>query len=128
MSKKKSKKKRYYVTYNRTQISVPVNPRKGKCVACKRKKGEGITVTQIHHTIYEFLLKTIKKNHMLALKNILELCFPCHKIADGFRMLLVRTAYDRILQVFKKLPRNQQTKMVRVCDMILEYWESERFK
>jgi len=124
VTEKKKKPKRHYVTYNKTKIPVPENPRKGQCVSCKRKVGNVIKVTQLHHTIYAFLLRTVKKKPLLALKNILELCFPCHKTADAFRMLLDRTSYERILMVFKVLPRFQQERMLNICEMLLE-WEAK---
>ena len=118
MTKKKLKK--YYVSYHKTRIRVPFNPRKGICVACNRKRGEEIKVTQIHHVIYAYATATVKKNPLLVMDNTVELCFACHRIADAFRQLLERTSYERLLMVFNVLPRSQETKMIRLCEKIFK--------
>ncbi len=117
---RKKKPKKYYVSYHKTRIRVPFNPRKGICVACGRKVGKGIKVTQIHHVIYAYITATVKKNPLFVLHNTIELCFACHRIADAFRQLLERTSYERLLMVFEVLPRNQETKMIRLCKKIFK--------
>lgn len=71
--------KKFSIMYHDTKVSIPYpkNPRSGQCVSCQRVRGVEIKVTQLHHTFYEFMLDTVRKNPLLALKNTLELCFPC---------------------------------------------------
>lgn len=118
--------KKYSITYQKTRIMVPYpRPiRLGVCSSCKRDKAKHeIKVTQMHHTIYEFLTKTVKKNPLLALKNAIEFCFPCHGIADGFRAILDKTSLDRMMMVVKLLPRMQLVKLARFCKLFLKWWD-----
>jgi len=117
--------KKQSIYYQRTRVSFvyPVPIRTGCCNACLRCKDKHeIKVTQRHHTIYAFETKTVLKNPVLALENSLELCFGCHPIADGLRDLLLSNprgglrSINRIIQVIKLLPKNQQdhfTKLTR---------------
>lgn len=115
--------KKYGITYHNTQIQVsyPRNIRQGICISCKRVKGEEIKVTQLHHTWYEFMLDTVRKNPLLALKNTLEVCFPCHQIADGFRNILDGTSMDRMMMVAKLLPEQQLKKLTIFCREFLKW-------
>lgn len=126
-NKKKSKLKKYNVTYHKTQIRVPYpcNPRKGKCAACGRERGKGIKMTALHHFLYAFSTKAVKKNPLLALKNTLEACFPCHRIADGFRALLDKTSIERMMMVAVHLPAVQLDKLAIFCKEFLRWYRNE---
>jgi len=122
MTKEKKNLQRIYYQKTRVSFSYPVPIRNGCCVACTRCKGEGIKTTQLHHTKYAFETKTVKQNPVLALENTLELCFGCHPIADGLRLLLLSNprgglrSINRVIQVIKLLPKEQQdhfTKLAR---------------
>lgn len=132
MSKEKSKPKYYGITYQKKRIKIPYprNIRTGQCVACKRSKELGeIKVTALHHAKYEFSTGQVLKNVFLALKNTLELCFPCHQIADGFRGILTIGSSDKlrnvhsILRVAKLLPREQLERLKEFCKLFLEWYE-----
>jgi hypothetical protein len=131
MGKKKEKDTRMHrfsVMYHNTRIWIPYprNPRIGVCVSCKRsKQKKEIKTTQLHHTWYEFLTETVRKNPLLALKNTLECCYPCHLIADGFRNILDKTSMTRIMMVVKMLPKFQLKKLVEFCHKFLDWWERE---
>ena len=118
--------KKWNITYHRVRILVPYprNIRKGECVVCHRKKGEGIKVTQLHHTFYEFMVETVRKNPLLALKNTIEACFPCHQIADGFRNILDETSMDRMMWVAVLLPENQLRKLADFCRIFLKWYNN----
>lgn len=83
------------ILYRRARIPLNFNPRKGICKLCGKsiEKGE-ITITHLHHMIYEFTTDKVRKNHQLALKNTIEICFSCH------------TALHAIQEAIK--PENQQ--------------------
>jgi len=124
-----NKSKRQNIYYQRTRISLyyPVPIRKGCCVACGRCKNKGeIKVTQRHHTKYAYETKTVLKNPALALENSLELCFGCHPIADGFRDMLLSNprgalrSINRIIQVAKLLPPEQQKHFTKLCRIWLK--------
>ena len=118
--------KKYNVMYHNTKIQIPYphNPRLGKCVACKQEVGKTIKVTALHHTCYEFAVDTVKKNPLLALKNVLELDFFCHSIADGFRNILDGTNIPRMMMVAKLLPEFQKEKLAKFCEIFLEYYNN----
>lgn len=132
MSKEqKNKVKHYGVVYKKKRIKIPYprNVRTGRCVACKRSKEAGeIKVTAMHHTKYEFSVQQVLKNVFLALKNTLELCFPCHQIADGFRGILTIGSSDRlrhvttILRVARLLPKDQLERLKEFCELFLEWY------
>ena len=127
VKKENPKMRKYNVTYHRTQIRVPYpcNPRKGKCVNCGRERGKEIKMTALHHTMYEFSTKAVKKNPLLALKNTLESCFPCHQIADGFRALLDKPSIDRMMMVAVNLPDTQSNKLAIFCKDYLRWHRNE---
>lgn len=122
------------ITYERTKITVdyPTPIRKKECVACHRKRGEGIKMTALHHTVYKYTVATVKKNPILALQNTLELCFGDHRIADAFRDLLLSNprgalrSLNRIMQVVKLLPEEQRDHFSKLCVLFLNYWRDER--
>lgn len=70
------------VTYKGKRIVVDVSydVRKGVCECCG-KKG----LTSRHHWLYEFTLKQVREQPVLALKNVSELCFLCHGAANTLR-------------------------------------------
>jgi hypothetical protein len=76
------------ITYKKTRVNVnvPYKIRKGKCLCCG-KRGTAGNFTNLHHWIYKFETKQVKKNHLLALKNTTELCFTCHAVADCLNLL-----------------------------------------
>ena len=120
----KPKLKKYNVTYHRTQIRVPYprNPRKGVCVSCGRQRGKEIKMTALHHFFYAYSTKAVKKNPLLALKNTLEVCFPCHQIADGLRAILDKTSIDRMMMVAVHLPAVQLDKLAIFCKEFLRWY------
>lgn len=70
------------IKYRRATIQLKQNPRKGICECCGRK-GK----TDLHHWTYEFETKEVKKHKELALKNVNELCFFCHRVANSMRIV-----------------------------------------
>ena len=119
---KKEEKQRIYYQRVRVSFYYPIPIRKGCCVACKRCKSKGeIKTTQLHHTVYKYETKTVRKNPVLALENSLELCFGCHRPADGLRDLLLSNprgglrSINRIIQVVKLLPHEQQKHFTKLC-------------
>jgi len=102
----KSKKYKSKIQYQTVTVTVVTDKpvRKGECEACRRKIGEGIRTTQLHHYKYVYKPATVKKNPILALENTLELCYGCHPIADALRVLArVKDPY-RIFDVYNALP------------------------
>lgn len=73
------RKDKWTVLYRKCNIFLSFNPRKGICLLCGKsiEKGE-ISNTYLHHLIYEFQTKEIRKNHDLVLKHTIEVCFKCH--------------------------------------------------
>lgn len=120
--KKKDDKQRVYYQRARVSFYYPIPIRAGCCIACKRCKSRGeIKTTQLHHTVYKYETKTVRKNPVLALENTLELCYGCHPMADGFRGLLLSNprgglrSINRIIQVAKLLPKEQQRHFSKLC-------------
>ena len=112
------------VTYERMKVTFdyPTPIRKGCCEACKRcVQDEEIKVTALHHTLYAFTRKTVKKNPVLALLNTVETCWGCHTIFDSLRDLLLSNprgalrSVNRIMQVLKCLPQEQQDHFTKLC-------------
>lgn len=127
MTKKKKKKKKktvQRVSYEGKTISVyyPVQIRLGVCKGCKRTKKDGeIKRTGRHHFKYAYELKTVRANPVLALDNSEELCWRCHRIADGLRMLLLANPrgalrpIKHIVQVAVLLPEDQRKHFTKLC-------------
>jgi hypothetical protein len=121
-----SKLKPYGVTYQKKRIMVPceTNPRTGKCDGCGRERGKEIKTTQLHHWIYQFETKTVKKNPQLALKNTNEFCFyPCHKTADALRSLCeINPRYHEIMvKIAKLMPKYMQDRFTSLCKLWLKH-------
>jgi len=116
------KLKSYGVTYQRRRIKVicKKNPRTGNCKGCGRSiHKKQIKVTQIHHWFFEFILRTVRENPQLALKNTSELCFnPCHKSADALRVLTANIKpenYHNVINVAKLMPDWMQKNFSQLC-------------
>lgn len=120
------KLKLYAVTYQRTKILVPCekNPRTGKCNGCGRRTGkDNIKTTQLHHWVYAYETKTVKKNPILALENTNEFCFyPCHKAADALRSLaeLNPKYHDTVITVGKCMPEWMRERFTLLCELWLK--------
>ena len=67
------------VRYRRKTIKldVPYLIRIKQCRCCGRT-GK----TDLHHWVYEFPTKQVQKSKLLALKNTIELCYSCHRLAN----------------------------------------------
>ncbi|MHA1852592.1 MAG: hypothetical protein ACTSUF_03685 [Candidatus Heimdallarchaeaceae archaeon] len=70
------------IKYRRAIIKVNAKRRK-TCEICGRQ-GK----IDFHHTKYAYKTSEVRKNPQLALENTLQLCYPCHKIADAIRIIL----------------------------------------
>jgi len=127
MSGKKPKTKKQGISYSgmHLRFDFPVPIRNGCCIGCLRCIGEGIKRTALHHTKYAYQRETVRKNPYLALDNTLELCYGCHPIADGFRGILLSNprgalrSIQRIIQVVKLLPEEQQEHFTKLCKIWL---------
>jgi 5-methylcytosine-specific restriction endonuclease McrA len=72
------------VRYRRATIVVPdAPPLTGICECCGNKRK-----TDTHHVVYLFKTSEVRKNPKLALENTVQLCFPCHRVADAMRIVL----------------------------------------
>jgi len=90
------KKKIQTIRYRGKLIRLGTKPiRKGICECCGRKG-----LTNLHHWRYAYKVKEVRKNPELALKNVTELCFVHHKLAD-----CIRTVGDADQKVVKKLKK-----------------------
>jgi len=72
---------KFTVRYRRARFTVE-GGRTGVCEACGRKGR-----TEMHHYLYAYETKEIRKRKELVLENTVELCFSCHKLADCLRNL-----------------------------------------
>lgn len=64
-------------------VDVPHKIRKGKCLCCGR-----VGFTALHHWVYDYKVKEVRKNSLLALENTTELCFPkCHDVANALNLI-----------------------------------------
>ena len=84
--------KRYYIIFKGKRICLKKDPRKGQCQRCKRKVGEGIKRTQIHH---------IKYHKKYPLKDTIELCVRCHNSAHHRRYKLYKNKPGGYLRFYK---------------------------
>jgi len=101
-------------------VTLPFDPRKGKCMACGKSKAKGeIKSTCLHHWWYEFKPATVKKNPILALRNTSELCYYCHQLADAIRALLYASPH-RVAWVVKCLEGKQREKFLKTLEAIVE--------
>lgn len=105
------KKKIYTLKYRRYTIRLDFNPRKGICQCCG-KKG----LTNMHHWKYEFTTKAVKEDNSLALKNVSELCFVCHNLANDAKHIL--DDFCRYLKLLDLVPEDM--KRPRSCIGIKE--------
>jgi hypothetical protein len=65
------------------RVDVPYQIRTGICTCCGKKGW-----TARHHWKYEFSVKEVRKNPLLALKNTTELCYPtCHDVANAMNLI-----------------------------------------
>jgi hypothetical protein len=118
----------------RVMVPYPANPREGKCDACARTVKSGqIKTTQLHHWIYKYKHNTIKKNPLLALENLSELCYSCHQIADALRQLMdIRDErLKQIVLVALLMPNKRDKKrksMKDRLDWFARAWQSARKK
>ena len=101
-------------------ITLPFDPRKGKCDACAKTKESGeIKVTFLHHWWYEFQPKTVKENPILVLRNTSELCYYCHQLADAVRALLYANP-KRVAWVVECLKGKQREKFIIILDATVD--------
>jgi len=100
-------------------VTLPFDPRKGKCEACGKVVGEVIKSTALHHWWYEFQPKTVREKPLLALKNTSELCFYCHQLADAIRALLYASPV-RVSWIVKCLKGEQREKFLKTLEEIIK--------
>lgn len=89
--------KKYSIRYRNANIKLLTNPRKGICEVCGYKG-----LTNCHHWKYEFSTQQVRENPELALKNVVELCYIHHKIANALKLLIMFSSNennDKILKV-----------------------------
>lgn len=126
--KKKHKSKGYRTRYAGSRgkgvvVTLPFDPRKGVCQACKKSKKAGeIKSTHLHHWRYAYQPKTVKKNPLLAIENTGEYCFYCHQLADGLRALLTARPI-RIAWVAKTLKGRDRKKLIKILEAIINELE-----
>ena len=126
MSPKKEKMKKYAVTYQKTKILIPYprNPRRGICQVCERsKEKKEIKTTQLHHWVYRYETKTVKKNPLLALENTIEVCYGCHKICDWLKDATTGTRpenFYRIIECANHMPDWMQDRFTKICELWLD--------
>jgi hypothetical protein len=99
-----------YGDKHKIRISIPYPIRNGVCDPCGLSVTMGeIKVTQIHHWVYAYKNETVQKNPLLVLENTVEVCFPCHQIADGLRMILTYNP-ERAVKVAMLMEKWEKTK------------------
>jgi hypothetical protein len=113
----------FTVGYGRENFAIkyPVNPREGVCDACGKSIAEHqITVTQLHHWIYQYKTAAIKKDPYKVLDNLVEFCFGCHKIGDSLREILYlkKERLITVIQVGLLMP----TEMKEKLDWVAKAW------
>jgi len=123
MSKTKKKTKKYRMRYAGSRgkgvvVTLPFDPRNGKCSACAKVVGVDIKMTALHHWYYAYKPKTVKKNPILALENTSEFCFYCHQLADAIRALLYARPI-RAAWVAGCLKGKQREKFVKILESIV---------
>ena len=69
------------VMYRRARVTV-WGRRTGICQACGLRGR-----TEMHHTQYSYTTREVRKDPQRALRNTVELCFGCHRLANGLRIL-----------------------------------------
>ena len=104
-------------------LPYPVNPREGKCDACSRDIRNGtINRTALHHWIYAYKHKTVKKDPFLVLDNCSELCWGCHKNADALRTALTMKKENlwMLVKTALLMPQPLKEKLDYFCRQYLE--------
>ena len=102
------------ILYRRTRIPLEFNPRKGICNLCNKsiKKGE-INVTHMHHLFYEFSTEEVRKNHQLALKNTIEVCFSCHRVIQQFQNALKLENRQVLINLVNLMPEKMKENIIK---------------
>lgn len=100
-------------------VTLPEDPRKHVCDACKKSVERGeIRITALHHWWYAYQPETVKANPALALENTSELCFGCHPVGDAIRELLYANPI-RVAQVAELLRGEPRERFIRVLEEVL---------
>ena len=99
-------------------ITLPSDPRKGKCQCCGKIVGEEIKVTALHHWYYAYQPETVRKNPVLALDNTIEVCYGCHQVADAIRALLYASP-SRVAIVANCLKGEPRERFKRVLKAVI---------
>lgn len=111
----------------KVMVPYPENPREGICDACGRSvhKGE-IKTTHLHHWFYAYRHSTVRKDPTLALENLSELCYRCHKVADSLRTLFTSFRKKDIWMLVKVallMPDGEEGRyMKEKLDMFAKAW------
>jgi len=73
-----------------------------KCQACGIQRQ-----THFHHYKYAYMTKEIRKDPDKALENTVQLCFPCHMMADNIRKIEENyLIFERVYKVIKAARKN----------------------
>lgn len=91
------------IRYKKTTIRIKENPRKGMCMCCLKF----FQKTDMHHWIYAYETKEVKKNPELALNNTTELCYHCHLFANALKKC---TENELITNILKRIQREVNEK------------------
>lgn len=103
-----------YGRKNRIMVPYPENPREGICDSCRRSVHRNdIKTTNLHHWKYSHRIRTIKKDPLLVLENLSELCYSCHRNGDSLRVLLTPTKerLTSVVAVALLMPPDMKGKM-----------------
>jgi hypothetical protein len=102
-------------------VYLPFDPRKGVCEGCGKSVAKGeIKCTSLHHWKYAFKPATVQANPVLVLENTSELCFACHRVADGLRNLMA-LGNERIINVASLMPKDLIERFASICKLFLYY-------
>ena len=80
------------LVYKGKTVILKENPRTGQCSKCKRKVGEGIKLTVMHH---------LKYHDEDPLKDTIELCVRCHNKAHHRRYRLYKNKPGGYMRFYK---------------------------
>lgn len=101
-------------------VTLPEDPRKHICSACKKSVAAGeIRMTALHHWWYAYQPDTVRENPILAVENTSELCFGCHPLGDAIRALLYANPI-RVAQVAELLRGEPRERFIRVLEEVLK--------
>ncbi len=94
------------IKYRRLTVNLPEEIKPTICVVCGRAGNK----IDHHHYYYSYETKDVKKKPILVLDNTINVCFPCHLIADAVRITVEHKEISEKIRKMTKIKTTRQTR------------------